>query len=110
MESGMEQQNVAVYRGPPCGHMPVTHPSSSRASTYSANSRESSSPCQNGGVCQPLLASFVCKCQTGYLGKRCEKRKLDLNLVTISVLNTLLTQVMTKQKQLDRSDLMGKLS
>uniref|UniRef100_A0A0P5AD15 Agrin n=1 Tax=Daphnia magna TaxID=35525 RepID=A0A0P5AD15_9CRUS len=74
MESEAEQQNVAVYRGPPCGHMLATHPSSSRTSAHPVNSRDSSSPCQNGGVCQPLLASFVCKCQTGFLGKRCEKR------------------------------------
>lgn len=73
MDIDMEQQNVAVYRGPPCGHMPVTHPSTSRASAYTLGGRESS-PCQNGGVCQPLLSSFICKCQTGYLGKRCEKR------------------------------------
>lgn len=74
MESEAEQQNVAVYRGPPCGPMLATHPSSSRTSAYPVNIRDSSSPCQNSGVCQPLLASFVCKCQTGFLGKRCEKR------------------------------------
>ncbi|XP_046437323.1 agrin-like isoform X5 [Daphnia pulex] len=74
MESEMEQHNVAVYRGPPCGHMPATHPSSSRIFAYPTSGKDSSSPCQNGGVCQPLLASFVCKCQSGFLGKRCEKR------------------------------------
>ncbi|KAI9555274.1 hypothetical protein GHT06_017789 [Daphnia sinensis] len=74
MESEAEQQNVAVYRGPPCGQMLATHPTSFRTSAHPVNNRDSSSPCQNGGVCQPLLASFVCKCQTGFLGKRCEKR------------------------------------
>ena len=80
MESDIEQQNVAIYRGPPCGSLPVTHSSSALArATYStgkdSSSSTSSTPCQNGGVCQPLLSSFVCKCQTGFLGKRCEKRE-----------------------------------
>lgn len=76
MENGAEQQNVGVYRGPPCGHMPITHPAAlARSFTFQSADRQSPSPCQNGGVCQPLLATFICKCQPGFLGKRCEKRK-----------------------------------
>lgn len=87
MESGTEQQNVAVYRGPPCGHMPITH-SATMARTFALqlSDREMSSPCQNGGVCQPLLASFICKCQPGFLGKRCEKRKTSKGTDNFSVL------------------------
>ena len=63
-----ERENVSVYRGPPCGHMPITHQSR-------AHSRDGvSTPCMHGGICQPLLANFICKCQPGFLGKRCEKR------------------------------------
>ena len=71
MESHSEQLNVAVYRGPPCGHMPTTHSSSSSSISSSSDLL---TPCQNGGICQPLLANFVCKCQPGFIGKRCEKR------------------------------------
>ena len=67
MDDPDQQVNVAVYRGPPCGHMPVTHRASSREAP--------STPCLNAGICQPLLANFVCKCQSGFLGKRCEKRE-----------------------------------
>jgi len=75
MENQSELENVAVYRGPPCGHMPITH--QSRTGSHSSTThREGSTPCQNGGICQPLLANFICKCQSGFLGKRCEKREL----------------------------------
>ena len=75
MENQSQLENVAVYRGPPCGHMPITH--QSRTGSHSSTThREGSTPCQNGGICQPLLANFICKCQSGFLGKRCEKREL----------------------------------
>lgn len=118
MENGVEQQNVVVYRGPPCGHMPATHPSSSRSSSYSTNGKESSSPCQNGGVCQPLLSSFVCKCQTGFLGKRCEKRMVDfkfsffikiLNLESNNfLLQNTVHQATTTPRSVGRSDSMAR--
>ena len=80
VDASLEQQNVGVYRGPPCGHMPATHLSSSHGRTSyllasSAAVGREGSPCQNNGICQPLLASFVCKCLPGFTGKRCEKRK-----------------------------------
>ncbi|CAL4063227.1 unnamed protein product [Meganyctiphanes norvegica] len=30
-------------------------------------------PCQNGGVCQPILNNFRCKCFAAFTGKLCEK-------------------------------------
>ena len=35
----------------------------------------SSNPCQNGGQCQDGVASFKCKCRTGFQGTRCEISK-----------------------------------
>jgi coxsackievirus/adenovirus receptor len=99
VDATIEQQNVGVYRGPPCGHMPATHLSSSYGRTSyllagsSAIGREGS-PCQNNGICQPLLASFVCKCLSGYIGKRCEKREFVnrfaeiISLLTYSQFNS----------------------
>ncbi|XP_037796396.1 agrin-like [Penaeus monodon] len=45
-------RGVRRYRGPPCLH----------------------NPCQNGGVCQPFLSRFLCKCPASFTGKFCEKR------------------------------------
>ncbi|XP_058793471.1 agrin-like isoform X2 [Phymastichus coffea] len=46
------QHNTEIYNGLPC-------PSNSN-------------PCNNGGVCFPLLNSFFCKCAAGYDGIHCE--------------------------------------
>ena len=35
----------------------------------------SSSPCVNGGTCSDLINDFICSCQPGYTGKRCETGK-----------------------------------
>ncbi|XP_064092109.1 agrin-like isoform X6 [Macrobrachium nipponense] len=44
-------RGVKRYRGPPCLR----------------------NPCHNGGVCQPFLSRFLCKCPATYTGKFCEK-------------------------------------
>ncbi|XP_043517469.1 agrin-like isoform X1 [Frieseomelitta varia] len=46
------QHNTEIYDGLPC-------PSNEN-------------PCHNGGVCLPLLNSYLCKCATGYNGLHCE--------------------------------------
>lgn len=46
------QHNAVIYDGLPC-------PSNEN-------------PCHNGGVCLPLLNSYLCKCVTGYNGLNCE--------------------------------------
>lgn len=46
------QHNTEVYDGLPC-------PSNEN-------------PCHNGGVCLPLLNSYLCKCASGYNGLHCE--------------------------------------
>nr|XP_033325096.1 agrin-like isoform X2 [Megalopta genalis] len=46
------QHNTEIYDGPPC-------PSNEN-------------PCHNGGVCLPLLNSYLCKCASGYNGLHCE--------------------------------------
>ncbi|XP_020299873.1 agrin-like isoform X1 [Pseudomyrmex gracilis] len=46
------QHNTDIYDGLPC-------PSNEN-------------PCHNGGVCLPLLNSYLCKCATGYNGLHCE--------------------------------------
>ena len=89
VDAVLEQQNVGIYRGPPCGHMPATHSSSSLGRTSyllagNANTGREGSPCHNYGVCQPLLGSFVCKCLPGFLGKRCEKRKFNFCSYVVS--------------------------
>ncbi|XP_067005728.2 agrin-like [Anabrus simplex] len=45
---------ISRYRGPPC---PVD--------------REAN-PCLNGGICQPLLGLYACKCPLKYAGEHCE--------------------------------------
>ena len=35
-----------------------------------------STPCQNGGSCIDGIDSFTCKCQNGYTGINCQRRKL----------------------------------
>lgn len=46
------QHNTEIYDGLPC-------PSNEN-------------PCHNGGVCLPLLNSYLCKCASGYNGLHCE--------------------------------------
>ncbi|XP_046614325.1 agrin-like isoform X1 [Neodiprion virginianus] len=46
------QHNAVLYDGLPC-------PSNEN-------------PCHNGGICLPLLNSYLCKCVTGYNGLHCE--------------------------------------
>lgn len=46
------QHNTEIYDGLPC-------PSNAN-------------PCHNGGVCLPLLNSYLCKCATGFNGLHCE--------------------------------------
>ncbi|XP_076065553.1 agrin-like isoform X2 [Oratosquilla oratoria] len=50
---------VRRYRGPPCQY----------------------NQCLNGGVCQPFLNRFICKCPPIYTGKFCEK-KVDEQVMT----------------------------
>lgn len=51
------QHNTEIYDGLPC-------PSNEN-------------PCHNGGVCLPLLNSYLCKCASGYNGLHCEFCKFD---------------------------------
>ncbi|XP_076277738.1 agrin-like isoform X5 [Lasioglossum baleicum] len=46
------QHNTELYDGLPC--------------------RSNENPCHNGGVCLPLLNSYLCKCASGYNGLHCE--------------------------------------
>ena len=32
-------------------------------------------PCLNNGICQPRFGSFICQCQPGYTGDRCQSGK-----------------------------------
>lgn len=49
----IEGYKVNKYEGPPCP--------------------PADNPCQNGGMCIPILDSFLCKCQRGYSGRHCNK-------------------------------------
>jgi hypothetical protein len=51
------QRGISRYDGPPC---PIS---------------TDANPCLNGGVCQPMLAMYVCKCPLKYSGNHCENRK-----------------------------------
>jgi hypothetical protein len=53
MDHVKDSRNVARYTGPPCDD----------------------NPCLNGGVCKPLLSSFICKCQKEFRGQFCEQRR-----------------------------------
>jgi coxsackievirus/adenovirus receptor len=57
------QKGISRYDGPPCPTSPEAN------------------PCLNGGICQPMLAMYVCKCPLKYNGKHCENRKYT-NTVT----------------------------
>ncbi|XP_051154479.1 agrin-like isoform X3 [Leptopilina boulardi] len=46
------QHNTEIYNGLPCP--------------------KNNNPCYNGGVCLPLLNSYLCKCANGYNGLHCE--------------------------------------
>ena len=35
-----------------------------------------SSPCQNNGTCENLVAAFNCKCIPGFIGENCESSEL----------------------------------
>ncbi|XP_033609084.1 agrin isoform X4 [Cryptotermes secundus] len=50
------QKGISRYDGPPCATSPEAN------------------PCLNGGICQPMLAMYVCKCPLKYNGKHCENR------------------------------------
>ena len=52
LAANFTQHNTEIYDGLPC-------PSSEN-------------PCHNGGVCLPLLNSYLCKCASGYNGLHCE--------------------------------------
>lgn len=56
------QHNTEIYDGLPC-------PSNEN-------------PCHNGGVCLPLLNSYLCKCATSYNGLHCEFCKYLLPRIT----------------------------
>jgi coxsackievirus/adenovirus receptor len=49
-----QQRGISHYDGPPCPISPATN------------------PCLNGGICQPMLAAYVCKCPVQYSGHHCE--------------------------------------
>jgi hypothetical protein len=51
------QKGISRYDGPPCPISPDAN------------------PCLSGGICQPMLATYVCKCPLKYSGKHCENRK-----------------------------------
>ncbi|KAK8730151.1 hypothetical protein OTU49_008111, partial [Cherax quadricarinatus] len=50
-EAATEQRGVSLYIGPPC------HPN----------------PCNNGGLCVPILANFSCRCPVMFVGRLCHK-------------------------------------
>ncbi|KAK6177684.1 hypothetical protein SNE40_015737 [Patella caerulea] len=52
MESSEEMRNIEEYDGAPCNV----------------------NPCQNGGVCQPMLNNADCKCPINFMGEKCNKR------------------------------------
>lgn len=62
---GTEGYKVDKYLGPPC---PATD-----------------GPCQNGGICIPILDSFLCKCKTSYSGRHCNKCKYTSYIVCVHV-------------------------
>ena len=37
----------------------------------------SSNPCLNGGSCTDQVNGYVCSCQPGYAGDRCQTSKID---------------------------------
>jgi len=51
------QRGISHYDGPPCPISPANN------------------PCLNGGICQPMLAAYVCKCPVQYSGHHCESCK-----------------------------------
>ncbi|XP_078805810.1 agrin isoform X8 [Oryzias latipes] len=48
-ENALSSSNVAMFQGHPC----------------------SQEPCQNGGRCNPMLATYECSCFPGYVGDNC---------------------------------------
>jgi hypothetical protein len=55
--NAQRQRGISHYDGPPCPISPATN------------------PCLNGGICQPMLAAYVCKCPVQYSGHHCESCK-----------------------------------
>ena len=55
--SSEHQRGISHYDGPPCPISPATN------------------PCLNGGICQPMLATYVCKCPVQYSGNHRESCK-----------------------------------
>lgn len=39
------------------------------------------SPCENGGRCEMVNATFFCQCPFGYMGDRCETGKLCYKVI-----------------------------
>jgi hypothetical protein len=69
------QRRISRYDGPPC-------PLSTDAN-----------PCLNGGICQPMLALYVCKCPLKYTGNHCENCKYMNSLYHDSLQNSILYRV-----------------
>ena len=42
--------------------------------------RCSPNPCRNGGTCIEGIAAFTCRCRSGYIGQRCQTRRVILQV------------------------------
>ncbi|XP_049948231.1 agrin-like [Schistocerca serialis cubense] len=64
---GEDRQGVFQWQGPPCG------------------SRDLPSPCLHGGVCQPLLNAYSCRCPPHFTGAHCQHPNVDSSSNSMAV-------------------------
>ena len=80
MGQAKNSRGVTRYSGPPCDDPDDVEV----VGGVTKLKRGKEKKCQNGGQCFPFFRSYVCKCPPDFMGKRCEKSKMQQKLVQIT--------------------------